>query len=982
MKKYWKWILTTAAILLIVGIMVSIVVFLLKSGNNGDNDSVYSVVTAEAGEAFDFSAFLKMEGLTAEPEEGSVYDLNKVGDYPITLVLSNGARFKVTLAVRDSIAPRIKDVPPLIVKKGEALLPDVALPKELIVDATNVRVSYLSASADTETEGQHTVSLRLEDEGGNVSRVEIQIYVTEQFNADYRYEIGTAMPTAEELLPGVSASFREIDRTVSVPGPVSEVVNAFGGEYIVRYQAVDTIAPQVTVKDQVFSYVVGESLPADPFFFIASVIDATEVKAEYLEEYLFDQAENKKLQIAVTDLGGNRTVVEVIVSVFDAAIGADTVPPVISGTKDLVTEPGVKPDYLAGVTAFDGRDGVIDTSKIMVDDSAVNLNVLSAEGYPVVYSVRDQAGNIASVTIYLKIVRPLVSAEEMNALIDEKVAELQTAGLSRFSVLSKVYNYITTQYFLMPGEANSAVGDITEEAYWSFKLRTGNHESYYAMAAVLLEKLDIEYIRVTRRAVGSTEHTWLLVDYGVGWLYFDCMPIDGYIWTKDGRIYRTDSEEGMAVSPVNIRDREAMTDADIAQLTELLNQEKTGWNYYKINTSNGVLPATAVRNPDGSYTSQQYTIKYQSSAGGKLSGSTVQVVRHGQEGSAVTALPNPGYRFVGWSDGVTDIVRTDKPLSSMTVTAIFELDSATLSHYTVKYEASENGSITGTTEQWLLYGKRTTAVTAVPKEGYYFVGWDDGVTSATRQDTVSKDITYRAIFAKKISYTYYCTEGGEIDGANLQTVIPGTSGSYVTAKAKPGYRFTGWSDGVASETRRDTDVIDITVTALFEKETGKNYTVKYTAETGGSIEGSAVQTAAVWSATKSVTAVAEKGYSFVGWSDGVTSETRSDAVLADATYTACFEKITFTVSYIAGEGGSILGTAEYTVQYLTEIGPVEAVAQDGYRFIGWSDGETAAIRSDMVTEDISYTALFEKIETSEPKPEPQDPNDSESGMTE
>ena len=978
MKKYWKWILTAAAIVLIVGIMVGIVIFLLKSGNSGGDDPVHSIVTAEAGEAFDFSAFLKREGLTAEPEEGSVYDLNKVGNYRITLVLSNGTSVKVTLAVRDSIAPKIKDVPPLIVRKGSALLPDVALPKELIEDATNVNVSYLSTSVDTATEGQHAVSFRLEDEGGNVSKVDVQIYVTEQFNAGYCYEIGTAMPAAEELLPGASASFKEGDRTVNIPGLVSEVVHAFGGEYTVRYQAVDTVAPQVTVKDQIFSYAVGEPVPADPLFFIASVTDATEVKAEYLEEYLFDQPENKKLQIAVTDLGGNRTVVEVTVSVFDAAIGEDTVPPVISGTKDLVTEPGVRPDYLAGVTAFDGRDGVIDTDKITVDDSAVRLNVLSADGYPVIYSVRDQAGNTARVTVYLKIVRPFVSAEEMNALIDTKVAELQTAGLSRFSVLSKVYNYITTQYLLTPGEANSATGDITEEAYWSFKLRTGNYESYYAMAAVLLEKLDIGYIRVTRRAIGSTEHTWLLADYGIGWLYFDCMPLDGYIWTKDGQVYRSDSEEGMAVSPANIRDREAMTDADIAQLTELLNKEKPGWNYYRINTSNGVLPATAVRNPDGSYTSQQYTVKYQSSAGGKLSGSQVQVIRHGQEGSAVTAQANPGYRFVGWSDGVTDIVRTDRPLSSMTVTAVFELDSATLSRYTVRYEASENGSISGTPEQWLLYGKRTTVVTAVPKEGYYFVGWDDGVTSATRQDMVSKDITYRAIFAKKISYTYYFTEGGKIDGADLQTVIPGTPGSYVTAKAEPGYRFTGWSDGVTLETRRDTDVVDVTVTALFEKETGKNYTVKYTAEAGGRIEGSVTQKTAVWSTTEAVTAIAEEGYRFVGWSDGVTSDTRSDTVIADATYTARFEKVTFTVSYIAAEGGSILGTAEYTVPYLTAIGPVEAVAQEGYRFVGWSDGETAVIRSDTVTENTSYTALFEKIET----PEPQDPEDPEGGMTE
>lgn len=67
------------------------------------------------------------------------------------------------------------------------------------------------------------------------------------------------------------------------------------------------------------------------------------------------------------------------------------------------------------------------------------------------------------------------------------------------------------------------------------------------------------------------------------------------------------------------------------------------------------------------------TATYTAGDGGTLTGDTFQYIPDGQSGTAVTAVPAEGYRFVSWSDGSTANPRTDGNLtSSLSVTATFE----------------------------------------------------------------------------------------------------------------------------------------------------------------------------------------------------------------------------------------------------------------------------------------------------------------------
>ncbi len=107
---------------------------------------------------------------------------------------------------------------------------------------------------------------------------------------------------------------------------------------------------------------------------------------------------------------------------------------------------------------------------------------------------------------------------------------------------------------------------------------------------------------------------------------------------------------------------------------------------------------------------------------------TPQTVNHGSNGTAVTAVPSTGYRFVNWSDSSTANPRTDLNVTgNISVTANFAINT-----YTLTYTAGSNGTISGTTPQTVNHGSNGTAVTAVPNTGYHFTQWSDGVLTASR----------------------------------------------------------------------------------------------------------------------------------------------------------------------------------------------------------------------------------------------------------
>jgi len=108
-----------------------------------------------------------------------------------------------------------------------------------------------------------------------------------------------------------------------------------------------------------------------------------------------------------------------------------------------------------------------------------------------------------------------------------------------------------------------------------------------------------------------------------------------------------------------------------------------------------------------------YTLTYSAGAGGTISGLSPQTVAAGGSGTPVTAVPNSGYHFVSWSDGVHTATRTDTNVTAdKSVIASFGADSPNGTYLSVgsPYVAAET-SMTVT----------LNSLTVTDKGGYFEV---------------------------------------------------------------------------------------------------------------------------------------------------------------------------------------------------------------------------------------------------------------------
>ncbi len=123
-----------------------------------------------------------------------------------------------------------------------------------------------------------------------------------------------------------------------------------------------------------------------------------------------------------------------------------------------------------------------------------------------------------------------------------------------------------------------------------------------------------------------------------------------------------------------------------------------------------------------------------------------------------------------------------------------------------------------------------------------------------------------------------------------------------------------------------------------------------------------------------VEAIPRPGYKFSHWSDGVQTAKRIDKnIQGDMEITAYFEPQEYSITYLATEGGHIEGKTNQKTYGINSFEHVLAVAEEGYKFIGWSDQKWEyASRVDFVTvvnvgefennnNNLVVTAIFEKV---------------------
>ncbi|MBR5983989.1 MAG: PKD domain-containing protein, partial [Bacteroidales bacterium] len=328
------------------------------------------------------------------------------------------------------------------------------------------------------------------------------------------------------------------------------------------------------------------------------------------------------------------------------------------------------------------------------------------------------------------------------------------------------------------------------------------------------------------------------------------------------------------------------------------------------------------------------------------------------EGSSVTieAIPNDGYMFTSWNNGSTQNPRTVVVTEDANYVANFEVIPV---QYTITVvSANDNqGSVAGGGA----FNEGTVLqISATANAGFRFVSWNDNNTDNPRTITVTANATYIASFeALPPQYTVTVMSANETQGVVFGggTYDAGTE-IQISATANEGFLFASWNDGNTDNPRTITVTANATYIASFEEIPHYTITVRPSNPSFGITWGSGTYTVGT---EITIGVEPNEGYRFIGWDDGETSSTRTIIVIENAIYTALLEEIpqyTITVRPSNPSFGTTWGGGTYTEG--TEI-TIGVEPNEGYRFIGWDDGDTNSTRTIVVTENATYTAMLELI---------------------
>ncbi len=292
--------------------------------------------------------------------------------------------------------------------------------------------------------------------------------------------------------------------------------------------------------------------------------------------------------------------------------------------------------------------------------------------------------------------------------------------------------------------------------------------------------------------------------------------------------------------------------------------------------------------------------------------------------------------------------------------------TATKRSYTVTFK--DEGGATIKTES-VKYGEKATPPTAPEKADtaqwdYSFEGWFDSNNNKWSSNTViTGNTTFTAQYSAKTQE--YTVVWKNYDGTVLETdtgVLYGTKPKYdgpVPTRpnnAEHSYEFAGWDYDINAGITGNK-----VFTAKFE-ENDNGYVVRWLNADGSELEidewvpyGNKPD----YNGETPFMDDEEFTYTFIGWRVSVTDpaqpESELEIVKGDITYTAVYDKTPklYAITVI------LLNSESTTVYEYGRVVTIEAPDEEGYNFIGWSDGNTDKSRDITVLGVATYRAVYE-----------------------
>ena len=335
------------------------------------------------------------------------------------------------------------------------------------------------------------------------------------------------------------------------------------------------------------------------------------------------------------------------------------------------------------------------------------------------------------------------------------------------------------------------------------------------------------------------------------------------------------------------------------------------------------------------------------------------------ESVSLTAVPAPGFGFIGWSGDNTSaaaaITVTMNANASLTATfkRIVNLVVTPTGQGSVMVEPQVTTYLEGAVVQ----------LTATASAGWQFIEWTGALTGSQNPAalTLDTDKQVAAVFKQLFKVTT------EVIGRGTVTVVPkleqyayGTTVT-VVASAPSGYRFVSWGGDLSGTNTPAALMVDgdkhVIATFL------PLWFLEVTASPGGSVAKEPDLARYVDGTEVLLSAVANGGYGFAGWSGDTIATTNMIVIRMDTNKTVHAEfKRGWVLTAQATEGGSIERSPDLAVYPGGSAVTLTAQPAADYVFVQWTGDVvgTANPRSVTMERSMSVTAHFVRAELQPP----------------
>lgn len=344
------------------------------------------------------------------------------------------------------------------------------------------------------------------------------------------------------------------------------------------------------------------------------------------------------------------------------------------------------------------------------------------------------------------------------------------------------------------------------------------------------------------------------------------------------------------------------------------------------------------------WSARSYAVDFDSDGGDAVVSQSVLT------GGTVTepAVPTrAGWTFGGWFQGAHrwDFGADTVGAAGLVLTAHWSQGTATVTF--------DDGS--GTDDRTVGIGSAVTPPSDPSRPGYTFLGWFTDVSATVPADLtapVTADLTVYAGWTRR-PHTVRL-DPADSDPVATVTVLHGDP----VAPSTPswaGHTFLGWFTDVSATVPADLTApvtADLTLHAGWALAT---YRVDFDSA-GGS---TAVPTMAAFGTPLARPAVERRGYDLLGWfGSGREWDFATDTVGGPLTLVARWTPRSYRVSFVGAE------IADQTVSFGGRASEPPTPARDGYRFLGWFQGDRAwDFSRDDVEDSTVLTARWSELDT-------------------